>query len=172
MYICEFVFLTWILEQCFISPGIFIFIIWKSAWRRELCTNSCHLNLLIKNMLPLRGQLQEWPRDRLISQAPRSWLHLRVSLWYLLSFLKRHFESVIPAEVEMGCWFYYTAVHKKFSFLSHSVRLVPKEWIWKPSENQAERLWGSCSPELRISYSCIIIMSPVTIHASDDLIIF
>ena len=52
MYICEFVFLTWILEQCFTSPCIFIFIIWKSAWRRELCTNSCHLSLLIKNMLP------------------------------------------------------------------------------------------------------------------------
>ena len=51
MYICELVFLTCFLEQCFISPCIFIFIIWKSAWRRELCTNSCQLSLLIKSML-------------------------------------------------------------------------------------------------------------------------
>ena len=46
---------------------------------------------------------------------------------YLLSFVKRHFEPVTPVEIEMGRWFYYTAVHKKFSFLSLFVSFVPKE---------------------------------------------
>lgn len=172
MYLCEFVFLMWFLEQCFVSPCLFIFIIWKSAWRRELCTNSCHLSLLIKNMLHRGASYKNGHRT---GSSLRHHTTGSISVFpyrYLLSFLKRHFESVIPVEIEMGRWFYYTAVHKKFSFLSHSVRLVPKEWIWKPSENQAERLWGSCSPELRISYSCTIIMSPVTIYASEDLIIF
>lgn len=172
MYISEFVFLTWFLEQCFISPCIFIFIIWKSAWRRELCTNSCQLSLLIKNML--QGEAS-YKNGRVTDSSLSHHATGSICVFpyrYLLSFVKKHFEPVIPVEIEMGRWFYYTAVHKKFSFLSLFVSFVPKEWIWKHYENQAERLSGNCSPELRIFNSCTIIISPVTIYASDELIIF
>ena len=172
MYICELVFLTCFLEQCFISPCIFIFIIWKSAWRRELCTNSCQLSLLIKSML--HGEAS-YKNGHVTDSSLRHQATGCISVFpyrYLLSFGKRRFEPIIPVEIETGRWFYYTAVHKKFSFLSLFVRFVPKEWIWKHYENQAERLSGNCSPELRIFYSCTIIISPVAIYSSDEFIIF
>lgn len=119
MYICEFVFPMWFPERRFIAPHIFILVIRKASWRRELCNISCHLSLLIKSMLHWEASC----KNSHVTGSSLSRHTMAVCQYFLicaLSVALRHFESVIPVETEAGSWSYNTTTHKTSHF-SHTL---------------------------------------------------